>query len=335
LSSRDRFEPVVLVTGGAGFVGSAFAAAAHAAGYRVVVFDALTYAGDRRRLLDRGVPHTLVVGDVADRAAVAKAVAEHAPDILVHFAAESHVTRAAANPELTERTNVTGTRVVLEVARAAVRIPHVTYVSTAEVYGERRLHHASETDDADTAVVGAYAASKRAADRIGRTFAQDLPVAIVRPTIAFGPYQHPEKALPRWICSALDGEALAVWGDGSPVRQWIAVDDLADAVLRVAHSRSTGIFNVGVQHEPEVTNADLARRILREVGAAPTLMMFMPAAARPGDHRYSVTTERIESLGWKAGDFGSQLSAAVEWYRAHRTWWAPLRDSAESLYRRP
>lgn len=312
-------------------MGSTFAAAAFRTGHRVVIFDAMTYAGDTRRLAERGVAHQLVVGDVVDRRAVVAAITKFQPSAIVHYAAESHVTRAANDPDLARRTNVVGTRTVLEVA-AELDVPHTIFISSAEVYGERLVGHANESDDADTPQVATYAASKREGDAMARQFARRMPVAIVRPTIAFGPYQHPEKALPRWICSAIEGSPLEIWGDGSPVRQWVAVEDIAEAVLRVGECRSEGIFNVGSLHGPEITNVDIARRVLSLARGDPALLRMVPGENRRNERRFSVTSDRIAGLGWSPGDFDRQLAETVRWYRSNRRWWAPLRQAAESLY---
>lgn len=330
-AAPDGAGPRVVVTGGAGFMGSAFAAAAARAGYRIVVFDALTYAGDRHRLTDRRTPHEFVHGDVTDRAAVDEALRTFTPRIVVHFAAESHVTRAALSADVARHTNVDGTRTVLDAA-GCHGVPHTVHVSSAEVYGERRTGHAEETDPLADDGLGAYATAKRDADRIAQDRARTMPVSIVRPTVAFGPYQHPEKAVPRWICGALDGRRVDVWGDGSPVRQWVHVDDIADAIVRVARRGAGAVYNIGVRHRPEITNSDLVRRLLREACADAGLLTFVPAAARPGEHRFSVTTGRIAALGWRPGTFATQVRSTVRWYAANRSWWEPLLAAAEGLY---
>jgi dTDP-glucose 4,6-dehydratase len=327
-------DGTILVAGGAGFMGSAFAAAAHRAGLRIAVFDALTYAGDERRLSDCGIPYELVGGDVADAAALTAAVRAVAPSAVVNFAAQSHATRAAADEQAARRVNVDGARVLFEVA-GAERVPHVVHISTAEVYGERVSGHADESDAPALSGLGAYAASKRDAEAVAARFSPSVLTSIVRPTIAFGPYQHPEKALPRWICSALRGEPLQVWGDGSPVRQWVAVEDIADAIVRIVRARTAGVFNVGAHHVPEITNLDMAKRVLYESGADTDLLRLVPNESRPGERRFSVAIDRIARLGWRPGDFTAQLRATVRWYADNRTWWEPLRDEAERLYRRP
>ncbi len=304
------------MTGGAGFIGSHFVDLL--LGIRpdepVTVLDSLTYAGHR----DNVAPHredprfTFVRGDVADAGAVDPLV--KAADVVVNFAAESFVDRSIADARPFAVTNVVGTQTLLD---ACLRhgVPMVQ-VSTDEVYGS--IRDGAFTEDSPLAPNNPYAATKAGADLLCRSFhrTHGLDVRIMRGANAYGPRQHPEKAIPTFTAAALRGEPLPVYGDGSNRREWLHAEDFARAVLTVLERGEPGeVYNAGGGHE--VANLELARAICRLAGAPESLVTFVED--RPGhDFRYSMVWERLASVGWKPEvAFEDGLSRTVSWFREH------------------
>lgn len=327
----------MLVTGGAGFLGSHFVRHTLESGAtHVTNVDALTYAGDTRRLADvEGDPrYSFVKADVADAEAVAEILEDLRPDAVVHYAADSHVTRSETYPDRFYRTNVEGTRAMLEAALAS-GVERYVHISTDEIYGPI-LEGAFREDDkreGDAQATSAYAKSKSLADDLARSYAARPPVIVARPTNAFGPWQYPEKALARWITRALRGERIPVWGDGRYVRQWLYAEDFARAIgLLLARGEPGEVYNVGPVHDPEITNIALARWVASYL-ELPNDAVELTEYDRPEhDRRYAVDSTKIRALGWAAGDVWSQLAATVEWYRSHEDWWEAHIAEAESIY---
>ena len=327
----------VVVTGGAGFLGSHFVRLALAQGADLVVnVDALSYAGDPRRLDDVAPDprYRFVQADVASAAGMAAVLDEYRPDTVAHFAAETHVTRSEASPELFFRTNLEGTRVLLDAA-ASRGVSCFVHVSTDEVYGPI-LEGAFREEDkpaGEGEATSPYARSKALADDLARSWADRLPVVVVRPTNAFGPQQFPEKAFPRWIVRALRGEPLPVWGDGLYVRQWLYAGDFAQAVALAATAGKPGAaYNVGPRHDPEITNLALAQWLVDTLGL-PRDRIVMTAYDRPAhDRRYCVDASAMAGLGWKPGDVWEQLAATLRWYAGNAAWWERHLAVAESIY---
>jgi dTDP-glucose 4,6-dehydratase len=303
----------VLVTGGAGFIGSHLVdLLLERPDTRVTVLDKMTYAGSAANLdVHRGDPRfRLVLGDVADPEAVGPLVEGH--DRVVNAAAESFVDRSIADPLDFVRSNVMGTEVVLEACRAHRR--PLLQVSTDEVYGS--VPEGSSDEDAPLRPSSPYAATKAAADLLCRAhrITHGVAVSIVRGTNAFGPRQHPEKAIPTFVLAALEGRPLPVYGDGTNRREWLFVTDFARAVAAVLDGGAEGeTFNIGGGHE--IANIDLAHRLCELAGAPPTLARFVPD--RPGhDVRYSLRWDRLAQLGWKPEvPFEEGLVRTVAWYR--------------------
>jgi len=327
----------ILVTGGAGFLGSHFVRDALASGAeRVVNFDLLTYAGDRRRLagLEDDPRYVFVRGDVASASDVGAAMREHAPDVVVHYGADTHVTRSESDPERFFSTNVEGTRTMLD-ASITAGVTKFVHISTDEVYGPT-LEGAFHENDKPVGIGGAtspYAQSKTLGDDLVLSYAGRLAAVVARPTNAFGPWQFPEKAFPRWIVRALSGDSLPVWGDGLYIRQWLFAEDFARAIEILAERGTPGeAYNVGPTHDPEITNIDLVRWLLRYLDLDDDRIK-MTAYDRPDhDRRYAVDSSKIAALGWASGDVWKQFGKTVDWYRANGEWWKSHVAEAESIY---
>lgn len=326
----------ILVTGGAGFLGSHFVRSWLEEGRGDLLnVDLLTYAGSRERIADVAEDrrYHFLVADVADQGAIATAVREFRPDVVAHFAAESHVTRSEQDPDRFKRTNVEGTRSLLQAA-AANGVRRFIHISTDEVYGPI-LEGAFREEDklsGDDQATSPYAKSKAIADDLARELT-GMEVAVVRPTNCFGPWQYPEKAFARWLTRALTGRPVLVWGDGLYVRQWLFAQDLATAVTLIMETPSPEpAYNVGPRHEPEITNLDLASWLL-EYLELPRDRLELTEYDRPDhDRRYAVDPSRIESLGWKPGDAWRLFGETADWYRANESWWRAIVPEAESIY---
>ena len=333
----------VIVTGGAGFIGSAVARLLVGRGDDVLVFDKLTYAGHLSSLASvaKAANFSFVQGDICDEAAVRAALNAFAPDTIMHLAAESHVDRSIAGADVFVQTNVVGTLTLLQETRAyweglrgerhdGFRFLHV---STDEVYGSLGAEGLfTETTAYDPR--SPYAASKAASDHLasawGHTYG--LPVLISNCSNNYGPYHLPEKLIPLMILNGLENRPLPVYGDGANVRDWLFVDDHARALALIVEQGVVGrTYNVGGRNER--SNLSVVERVcdlLDELAPAAQsrhdLISFV--ADRPGhDRRYAVDATRLESeLGWRAEEtFENGLRRTVEWYLAHEAWWAPLR----------
>jgi len=345
--------PTWLVTGGAGFIGGNFVREAVSRGIRVVNLDALTYAGnlDTLKDLDGNPDHVFVHGDIGDRQLVSGLLAEHRPDAVVNFAAESHVDRSIDGPAAFIQTNVVGTLALLEAtrdywkslereAREAFRFLHV---STDEVYGtlgETGLF----TETTPYAPNSPYSASKAASDHLVRAFhhTYGLPVLTTNCSNNYGPYHFPEKLVPLVIAKALAGEPLPVYGDGKQVRDWLFVTDHCDAIRTVlAKGRLGETYNVGGNSEKqniEVVKAICAlldERRPRPDGQ-PRESQITFVADRPGhDRRYAIDASKLrEELGWEPRyTFERGLAETVDWYLANQAWVERVLDGSYRLER--
>lgn len=328
----------VLVTGGAGFIGSALVRALIRDGERVVTVDKLTYAGSRLNLdaADRANTHSFVQADIADAAAMAAVFREHRPRLVMHLAAESHVDRSIDGPMPFVQTNVVGTATMLDAATAHWRtLPEseretfrFLHVSTDEVYGE--LGEAGLFTEASPYRPNSpYSASKASADHIvrawGRTYG--LPVLVTNCSNNYGPYQFPEKLIPLIVLNGLDGKKLPVYGQGLQVRDWLHVDDHVSALRLVAAKGRVGeTYLVGSRNERR--NIDLVRQLCAVLdklhpAGAPHDRLIGFVTDRPGhDARYAIDPSKLErELGWRpAISFEAGLEATVGWYQGHRDW---------------
>ncbi len=322
----------VLVTGGLGFIGSAFVRALAADGEQVLNVDVDTYAGDERRLADVTGVETVGVDVASD--ALAELVDRERPPLIVHFAAESHVTRSEEAGRVFFHSNVEGTRRVLEAA-AAAGVARVVHMSTDEVYGPCPGVPFVEADklEGEGRATSAYARSKAVADDVARSFADRLDVVVARPTNCIGPWQHPEKAVPRWATRAIRGGRLPVWGDGRQVRDWMFVTD-AVAALRLLAERGErgGVYNVGPEAE-NTPNIEIARMVARAAGLDAEAVYLSHYDRPQHDRRYAVDSGRLRALGWRPRyDLAGAVSATVAWYRERADWWESLVPDAEALY---
>jgi dTDP-glucose 4,6-dehydratase len=316
----------LFVTGGAGFIGSNYVH--HVLGTsddEVTVYDALTYAGNLANLSDveDDPRYRFVKGDITDRAAVEEAMAGH--DTVVHFAAESHVDRSIVSPDEFVRTNCDGTNVIMDVARRA-EVSRVLHISTDEVYGS--IEEGSFVEGDPLTPRSPYSASKAGSDLIALSYftTYGLPVLISRSSNNFGPNQYPEKVIPLFVTNLLDGRKVPLYGDGMNVRDWCYVEDNCAAVDLVLRKGAIGeIYNIGAGNE--IPNRELTERILALLGADESMIDYVED--RLGhDRRYSIATTKVEALGWrKQHDLDEALAATVEWYRANRAWWEPLKEA--------
>jgi dTDP-glucose 4,6-dehydratase len=318
----------VLVTGGAGFIGSNFvryALSAHA-DWNVTTLDKLTYAGrleNLKGILDHP-RHTFVKGDVADPGVAAPLV--KSAEIVVHFAAETHVDRSLMNAGEFITTDVFGTFVLLEAAREAPRLRRFVQISTDEVYGSVSEGASRESDELRPR--NPYSASKAGADRLAYSYwaSYGVPVIITRASNNYGPYHFPEKVIPLFITNAIDDLPLPLYGDGLQERDWLHVLDHCRAIdLLIAAGAPGEVYNVGGGNH--VKNVDLTRRILELLGKPESLIR--PVADRPGhDRRYALDTTKLRTVGWQPSvAFESGLRETVAWYRQNEWWWRPIKDA--------
>jgi dTDP-glucose 4,6-dehydratase len=318
----------VLVTGGAGFIGSNFVrfALERHPDWRVTTLDKLTYAGRRENLHDvmNHPRHAFVHGDIAD-AAVSGPLVERS-ELVVHFAAETHVDRSIAAAGDFIRTDVEGTFVLLEAARRATRLRRFVQISTDEVYGSVASGASRESDELKPR--NPYSASKAGADRLAYSYwaTYDVPVVITRASNNYGPYQFPEKVIPLFVTNAIENIPVPLYGDGRQIRDWLHVDDHCRAVdLLIERGACGEVYNVGGGNE--VMNIDLTTQILSHLDKPRTLIK--PVADRLGhDRRYCLDTTKLRATGWVPQvPFESGLRETLEWYRLNEWWWRPIKEN--------
>jgi len=320
----------LLVTGGAGFIGSTFTRLAVGAGHEVVVYDALTYAGDRRSLAEVEGRITFVHADIGDAKAATDALETHAIEAVVNFAAESHNSLAVVDPGRFFRTNVLGTQTLLESARR-VGTPRFHHVSTCEVYGDLALDSDERfSEDSPYRPRTPYNASKAGADHAVRAYHETYGMAITITNCCnnYGPYQFPEKVIPLFSALALDDQPLPLYASTANRREWLHVDDHCRAILAVLDRGRIGeTYHVGSGIEASIE--EIADAVLDALGKPASLKTIVPD--RPGhDRRYLLDSAKIgRELGWAPSvAFAEGLRATVRWYADNRAWWEPLRDRA-------
>jgi len=336
----------LLLTGGCGFIGSAVVRHLLCATDDVIVnVDKMTYAASEDALEDaRSHPrHMLIRADICDHAAMTQLFATHAPDAVMHLAAESHVDRSIDGPGAFIQTNVVGTYALLDAARsywaglptgrrAEFRFHHI---STDEVFGALAADDLPFTEASPYDPRSPYSASKAASDHLARAWyhTYGLPVIVSNTVNNFGPWQFPEKLIPLMILNALEGKPLPVYGDGSNQRDWIFVDDHAEALVRVLkHGTPGATYAIGARQPRR--NIDVVRAICAMLDArlpdpaGPRERLIRFVTDRPGhDFRYEIDPTKAEmTLGWKAAhDFSSGLALTIDWYLANRAWWEAIR----------
>jgi len=324
----------LVVTGGAGFIGSNFIryVLSETDDVRVVNLDALTYAGNPASLADVSEDrrYEFVHGDIRDAELVGRIV--DGADMVVNFAAESHVDRSIEGPTAFLDTNVVGAGVVFEACRRA-EVPRVLHISTDEVYGS--------VEEPDSFVEGdalepnsPYSASKAGADLLARAYGvtYGYPISVTRTANNFGPYHYPEKVVPLFITNLIDGGNVPLYGDGRNVRDWTyVVDNAAAQWLVLTKAESGSIYNVGAGNE--MTNRELTMILLERFGVGEERIEHV--ADRPGhDLRYSVDTARIRALGWAPEvSFEEGLDRTIAFYREREDWWRPLKAAGASARR--
>ena len=321
----------ILVTGGAGFIGSNFVyyELDNYPNDEIICLDALTYAGNLETLAVamKNPKFKFVKGDIADRKLVYDLFAAEKPDIVVNFAAESHVDRSIENPEIFLQTNVIGTSVLLDACRK-YGITRYHQVSTDEVYGDLPLDRPdlffTETTPLHTS--SPYSASKASADLLVQAYHRTykLPTTISRCSNNYGPYHFPEKLIPLMIINALDNKPLPVYGTGENVRDWLYVEDHCSAIDLVIRKGKVGeIYNIGGHNEH--TNLEVVKIILEKLGKDESLIKFVKD--RPGhDRRYAIDPTKIHNeLGWlPATKFADGIEKTIDWYLSHKTWWEKI-----------
>ncbi len=327
----------LLVTGGAGFIGSEFVRQAVEKGYDTVVVDKLTYAGDLERLKTVEDKITFYKADITNREFIEYIFKKEKPDIVVHWAAESHVDRSILDATPFIETNVKGTQVLLDVSKET-DIKKFINIATDEVYGELG-EEGQFFEDTPLIPNSPYSVSKASADMLGRAYQKTykLPVITVRPSNNYGWWQYPEKLIPVVILKALNNEPIPVYGTGQNVREWLFVSDCADAVFRIIEDGKEGeIYNVGSGEERR--NIDVVKAILDIMEKPYDLITFVKD--RPGhDFRYSLNTDKIEKeLGWKAKvKFEEGIQKTVNWYLSNLDWvekkLSYLKDYWEKVYK--
>ncbi len=324
----------MLITGGAGFIGSNFVRYMldKYKDYEFINLDALTYCGNLENLsgIEDNPHYTFIKGDIIDRELVREIVAD--VDLIVNFAAESHVDRSIEDPEIFIKSNVLGTQVLLDAAKE-FEVDNYLQVSTDEVYGSLgKTGYFRE--DTPIAPNSPYSASKAAADLVVRAYNKtfDLPVNITRCSNNYGPYQFPEKLIPLMISNAKEEKPLPVYGDGLNVRDWLHVYDHCTAVDVVLHKGKTGeVYNIGGNSEK--TNIEIVKLILQYLNKPESLIKYVKD--RPGhDRRYAIDSTKIQKeLGWKPKyNFEKGMAETIKWYIAHPTWLQNVRSGEYMEY---
>lgn len=310
----------LLVTGGAGFIGSEFVRQGVQRGYDIVVIDKLSYAGDIERIKEVRDRISFYKIDIKDKKFVDEIFEKEKPEVVVHWAAESHVDRSIEDASPFFDTNVKGTQVILDVSKK-YGVERFLNISTDEVYGEL----SEEGQFYETSPLNPnspYSVSKASADMLGRAYYRtyQLPVITIRPSNNYGPWQYPEKLIPVIILKALRNEKVPVYGRGLNIREWLYVSDCVDAVFAIMEKGKVGeIYNVGSGNEQR--NIDVVTTVLKLLDKPETLIEFVKD--RPGhDFRYSLNSDKIiKEIGWKSKtDFFDGIEKTVKWYIDHIDW---------------
>lgn len=316
----------VLVTGGAGFIGGNFVKymVNKYPEYQIFNLDALTYAGDltKHRDIENKENYSFIKADIADKEAISEIFTKENFDYVVHFAAESHVDRSITEPEIFIRTNVLGTQVLLDAAKA-INVKKFVHVSTDEVYGELDFDPETFfTENTPLQPNSPYSASKASSDMIVRAYHEtyNMPINITRCSNNYGPYHFPEKLIPLTISRVLNDEKVPVYGDGKNIRDWLHVEDHCSAIDLVMHEGELGeVYNVGGHNEK--TNLEVVKTIINTLEKSEKLIEFVED--RLGhDKRYAIDPTKLEKLGWNpAYNFETGIKQTIDWYLSNKEWW--------------
>jgi len=324
-----------LVTGGAGFIGSAFVRLLlNSSDTRIVNLDKLTYAGNLENLVSvaDNPGYRFVHGDICDAQLVDTVVQEERPDVIVNFAAESHVDRSILSPAPVFETNLRGTFTLLEAARLH-SVPRFLHVSTDEVYGSIDPPHDAE-ENYPLRASSPYSASKAGSDLLALSYfvTYKMPVTVTRASNNYGPFQFPEKLIPLMISNAMEDKPLPIYGDGMQIRDWLYVEDHCRAIqAAIERGRPGEIYNIGGSRA--LPNIDVVRLILQALGKPESLMQTV--RDRPGhDRRYALSSEKItRETGWTAEvPFEQGLQSTIDWYRANGGWIERVKSGAYQNY---
>jgi len=329
----------LLVTGGAGFIGSNFIRywLENHPEDGVFNFDKLTYAGhiESTKDFDKNPNYRFIKGDICDRGAVDKSL--EGVDTIVHFAAESHVDRSVVDPDIFVKTNVEGTQVLLDLAKKH-NIKRFHHISTDEVFGSLDLDSKEKFDEGTMySPRSPYAASKASSDHLVRSYfyTYGLPVTITNCSNNFGPFQDPEKFIPRMITDLINGDEVKIYGDGLNVRDYLYVEDHVRAIELVLNGGEIGeTYLIGGMNK-EIPNIEIAKTLLKMFGRDESAIKFVKD--RPGhDKKYAINWTKIgKNLGWQPKyDFSDWLGKTVDWYKKNEWWWRPLKAKAEELYQK-
>ena len=320
----------IVVTGGAGFIGSNFIfyMLDKYPDYRIVCLDKLTYAGNLKTLTSvvENPKFRFIKGDICDSKTVSELFQEERPDIIVNFAAESHVDKSIENPQLFFETNILGTATLMDACRK-FGIKRFHQVSTDEVYGDLPFGSTELfTEITPIHPNSPYSSSKAAADLLVQAYSRTygLPITISRCSNNYGPYQFPEKLIPLMIINALHNKELPVYGEGLNVRDWLHVEDHCRAIDLIIHKGETGeVYNIGGHNE--MRNIDIVKQICKELGKPESLITFVED--RKGhDRRYAIDATKIkEKLGWDPNkEFEDGIRDTIQWYLDNNVWWEDI-----------
>ncbi|MFA5410444.1 MAG: dTDP-glucose 4,6-dehydratase [Candidatus Omnitrophota bacterium] len=309
----------IAVTGGAGFIGSAFVRLLINRNKKVIVIDKLTYAGDLARLKEVEGRYKFYQADICDETAIESIFKKEKPEIIVNFAAETHVDRSILDAGAFLQTNVIGTRVLLDLSKK-YRLKRFVHISTDEVYGD--IKKGKFHENSPLKPNSPYAASKASADLLIRSYIRTygFPAIIIRPCNNYGPWQYPEKLIPLAILAVLKGERVPVYADGKNIREWLYVEDSAGGILKILEKgKIGGIYNLGSRQEMQ--NIEVVKSILKKMKQPGSLIKFVKD--RPGhDFRYSLDSRKVfKELGWRPKlGFTAGLDFTVEWCLRHKDW---------------
>ncbi|MCG2693932.1 dTDP-glucose 4,6-dehydratase [Candidatus Parcubacteria bacterium] len=319
----------LFITGGAGFIGSNFIRhiLKRYPEYKVINFDKLTYAGNLENLKDiaDSPNYKFIKGDICDKEAVASAL--QGADVIVNFAAESHVDRSIMDDNAFLKTDIFGVKILLEAVKQ-LGIKKMIQISTDEVYGDYESRGFAK-EDSLLLPSSPYSASKAGGDLLSlahhRTYG--TPVVITRSSNNYGPYQYPEKIISLFVTNLLEGKKVPVYGDGEQIRDWLYVQDNCEAIDLVLHKGEPGeIYNIGACQNPEIDNLELTKKIIEACGKNESSIEYVKD--RPGhDRRYAIDTEKMRALGWRPEiSFEDGLKRTVEWYKNNREWWEKIKS---------